>query len=82
MSLGHQRVQHTADSTAGRETGVQILWRADRMLSILGNQYGVAGCARVPAASAIKTDEQRTVYHDNPDGFSKAAFFANRDAGM
>ena len=64
--------------------GMQILWRPNGWLSILGNQYGVGEDALgVPGRVRYHTDDSIEIkYHDNPDGFiSKAAFSLTGDAG-
>jgi hypothetical protein len=64
--------------------GVQILYRPNGWLSVLGNQYGVGEDALgVPGRVRYHTDDSIEIkYHDNPDGFiSKAAFSLTGDAG-
>jgi hypothetical protein len=64
--------------------GVQILWRPNGWLSILGNEYGVGEDALgVTGRVRYHSDDSIELkYHDNPEGFfSKAAFSLTGDAG-
>jgi len=63
--------------------GLQILWRPNGWLSMLGNQYYGKVTLGVPDRKRIHTDESLMIkYHDNPAAaLSKAAFSLTLDAG-
>jgi len=64
--------------------GMQILWRPNGWLSILGNQYALGeDAAGVPGRVRYHTDDSVQIkYYDNPANFlSKAAFSLTGDAG-
>jgi hypothetical protein len=63
--------------------GLQVLWRPNGWLSILGNQYIGADTLGVPDRKRIHTDDSIMVkYYDNPAGMiSKAAASLTLDAG-
>jgi Putative beta-barrel porin-2, OmpL-like. bbp2 len=63
--------------------GVQILWRPNGSLSVLGNQYVGTDTLGVPGRKRFHTDDSVQVkYRDTPDkAVSKAAFTVTVDAG-
>ena len=63
--------------------GLQILWRPNGWLSILGNQYIGTDTLGIPDRKRIHTDDSIMVkYYDNPAGvISKAAASLTLDAG-
>ena len=63
--------------------GLQILWRPNSALSILGNQYWGTDTLGIPGRKRIHTDDSIQVkYLDNPAGaLSKGAFTFTFDAG-
>lgn len=63
--------------------GLQILWRPNGSLSILGNQYWGTDTLGIPGRKRIHTDDSIQVkYLDNPAGaLSKGAFTFTFDAG-
>jgi len=64
--------------------GLQVLWRPNGWLSILGNQYALgADALGIPGRIRYHTDNSiQLKYHDNPEAFiSKAAFSFTGDAG-
>jgi len=63
--------------------GVQILWRPNGWLSLLGNQYWGTDTLGVPDRKRIHSDDSIQVkYYDRPDrGLDKAAFTFTFDAG-
>jgi hypothetical protein len=63
--------------------GLQLLWRPNGWLSVLGNQYIGADTLGVPNQKRIHTDDSIMVkYYDNPAGVvSKAAASLTLDAG-
>jgi putative OmpL-like beta-barrel porin-2 len=63
--------------------GLQVLWRPNGWLSILGNQYYGSDTLGVPDRKRIHTDDSIMMkYHDDPGGtLSKAAFSVTLDAG-
>src|SRR5262245_4290638 len=63
--------------------GLQILWRPNGWLSILGNQYYGADTLGNEDRKRIHTDDSIIIkYHDNPSAtLSKAAFSVTIDAG-
>ncbi|HVP61388.1 MAG TPA: outer membrane beta-barrel protein [Myxococcaceae bacterium] len=69
------------NSTPG--LGLQILWRPNDWLSVLGNQYFGADTLGIPDRLRFHTDDSIQVkYLDNPKGaISKAAFTFTFDAG-
>ncbi len=69
------------NSTPG--LGLQILWRPNGWLSVLGNQYFGADTLGIPDRLRFHTDDSIQVkYLDNPKGWiSKAAFTFTFDAG-
>jgi len=63
--------------------GLQILWRPNGWLSILGNQYYGADTLGLEDRKRLHTDDSIMMkYHDNPSAaISKAAFSLTVDAG-
>ncbi len=63
--------------------GLQVLWRPNGWLSIVGNQYFGTDTLGVPDRKRIHTDDSVMVkYHDNPSGLvTKAAASLTLDAG-
>jgi hypothetical protein len=63
--------------------GLQVLYRPNGWLSVLGNQYYGADTLGVPDRHRVHTDDSIMIkYYDNPDGFiSKAAASLTLDAG-
>jgi putative OmpL-like beta-barrel porin-2 len=64
--------------------GLQVLWRPNGWLSVLGNQYGLGEEALgVPGRVRYHTDDSIEVkYYDKPENFlSKMAFSLTGDAG-
>jgi hypothetical protein len=63
--------------------GVQILWRPNSSVSLLGNQYYGTDALGVPDRKRFHTDDSIQVkYFDRPaKGFDKAAFTFTFDAG-
>lgn len=64
--------------------GLQVLWRPNGWLSVLGNQYALGEEALgVPGRVRYHTDDSIEIkYYDRPDNFiSKAAFSLTGDAG-
>jgi hypothetical protein len=63
--------------------GLQVLYRPNTWLSILGNQYFGTDTLGTPGRKRIHTDDSIMVkYFDHPDGaFTKAAFSVTLDAG-
>ncbi len=63
--------------------GLQVLWRPNGWLSILGNQYYGEDTLGNPDRRRMHTDDSFMMkYHDDPDGaLSKAAFSITIDAG-
>jgi hypothetical protein len=63
--------------------GVQILWRPNSSLSLLGNQYYGTDALGLPDRKRFHTDDSIQVkYLDHPnEGLSKAAFTFTFDAG-
>jgi len=64
--------------------GLQVLWRPNGSLSLLGNQYWGADTLGIPDRKRFHTDDSVMVkYHDAPDGFvSRAAASLTVDAGF
>src|SRR5438128_906228 len=64
--------------------GMQVLWRPNGWLSILGNQYGLGqDTLATPGRTRLHTDDSIEVkYYDNEEKFfDKAAFSLTLDAG-
>jgi hypothetical protein len=63
--------------------GLQVLWRPNGWLSVLGNQYYGADALGIPDRKRVHTDDSIMMkYHDDPGGaLSKAAFSVTVDAG-
>lgn len=63
--------------------GLQVLWRPNGWLSILGNQYGGTDTLGIPNRKRFHTDDSIMVkYHDQPSSLvSKAAASLTLDAG-
>jgi hypothetical protein len=63
--------------------GLQVLWRPNGAISILGNQYWGTDTLGVPGRKRIHTDDSIQVkYYDQPENaLSKAAFTFTFDAG-
>jgi len=63
--------------------GLQVLWRPNGAISILGNQYWGTDTLGTPDRKRVHTDDSIQVkYYDHPEGaLSKAAFTLTVDAG-
>jgi hypothetical protein len=64
--------------------GLQLLWRPNGSVSVLGNQYYGADALGIPDRKRIHTDDSIQVkYYDKPEAttVSKAAFTVTVDAG-